>query len=100
MTINELIKGLENFSDKEREMDVLSKLDDIMDLMGFWTYKVWEREDIESAIENLGYEVDEDDVTTLVNCLKEDRPFESCSDENEMLIDYVENYFQDQPPKE
>lgn len=100
MTINELIRGLENFSDKERDMDVLSKMDDIMDLMGFWTYKVWEREDIESAINALGYDVEEDDVTTLIGMLKEDRPFESCSDENELLFDYVENYFQDKPPKE
>ena len=27
MTVNDLIRGLENFSDKEREMDVFSKLD-------------------------------------------------------------------------
>lgn len=94
MTINELIRGLENFSDKERDMDVLSKLEDIMDLMGFWTYKVWEREDIESTINDLGYEIDEDDVTTLIGMLKEDRPFECCSGENELLSDYVENYFQ------
>ena len=94
MTINQLIQWLENFSDEDRKMEVSSKLEDIMDLMGFWTYKVWEREDIESVIENLGYEVDEDDVTTLVNCLKDDCPFESCSDEYEILYDYVENYFQ------
>ena len=100
MTVNDLIRGLENFSDKEREMDVLSKLDDIMDLMGFWTYKVWEREDIEFAIENLGYEVDEDDVTTLIGMLKEDRPFECCSDENEMLSDYAESYYRDKSSKE
>ena len=94
MTINQLIQCLENFSDEDRKMEVSSKLEDIMDVLGYWTYKVWEREDIESAIENLGYEINEDDVTTLVNCLKDDRPFESCSDENEMLSDYVENYFQ------
>lgn len=99
MTINELIRGLENFSDKERDMDVLSKLDDIMDLMGFWTYKVWEREDIEYAINALRYEIDEDDVTTMIGMLKEDRPFECCSGENELLFDYVENYFQTQHKK-
>jgi len=94
MNINDLIRGLENFSDEDRKLEVSSMLDNIMNMMGYWAYKVWEREDIEYAIENLGYEIDEDDVTTLVGMLKEDCPFESCSGEFELLGDYVANYFQ------
>jgi hypothetical protein len=100
MTVNDLIRGLENFSDKEREMDLFSKLNDIMDLMGFWTYKVWEREDIEAVIEDLGYEIDENVVTTLIGMLKEDRPFDCGFSDSELLYDYVENYFNNLQPKD
>jgi len=93
MTINELIQRLGKMPANIRDADASGCLDKIMGLLGYWSYKVWDRDDIRNSIDNNNHEVDEEDVEILFAELRCSDPLSDCSAENEILDNQVEKYF-------
>lgn len=94
MTINELIQRLEKMPAKIRNADASCYSDKIMEMLGYWSYKAWDRDDIRNSIDNNNHEVDEKDVEILFAELRYSDPLSDCSAESEILDNQVKKYFE------